>query len=403
MTDPNDTADTADPNDQPTQTPPEPPSAKIKHDLNENPEADFTRINLQDLASYEAPERAFLTLYLSSPESTTRLDDQADRVRRVLAGNDDELEHFEESLKMVRAWLDEHPFESEGQVVFACWALDLVRGFPLAVSPPDRLWLGASPFIRPLAELQDEYETFAVVAADNTATRVFLVSSTLVADEERVRGDVKNRVKKGGWSQKRYARRRKEQLHHYADEVVDVLQRMADGSEFDRIVLLGQKEAMEEIAGALPQQLADRLLEPRRADVQQEERDKLMGEAMEVFTAGERTEEEHLWTHIREEAVGHGLAALGATEVLEAALTGRVEAMVVVRDAELRGTRCRECEHVVHGTPETCQACGSSSVFEIDLVDELTRQVALHAGETDFTDPMPGLEDAGGVAALLRY
>jgi|GEM_PF-426400 len=381
---------------------PESPTAEVKHDVADNPDADFARINLQDLAGYEAPERAFLTLYLSGPEAVERLDDQADRVRRVLAGDDDEMEHFENSLEMVRTWLDENPFDSEGQVVFACWALDLVRGFPLAVSPPDRLWLGASPFIRPLAELQDEYETFAVVAADNSATRIFLVSSTLVADEARVRGDVKNRVKKGGWSQKRYARRRKEQLHHYADEVVDVLRKMAEESEFQRIVLLGQKEAMEEIAGALPQQLADRLLEPRRADVQ-EERDELMGAAMEVFTAGERSDEEHLWTRIREEAVGHGLAALGATEVLEAARAGRVEAMAVVRDAELRGTRCRECENVVHGTPKTCQACGSASVFEIDLVDELTRQVALHAGETDFTDPIPGLKDAGGVAALLRY
>ena len=388
--------------EQATTAPPESPTAKIEHTLQETPEADFARINLQDLASYEAPERAFLTLYLSGPEAVDRLDDQADRARRVLSGNDDEMEHFEESLEMVRGWLEDNPFESEGQVVFACWALDLVRGFPLAVSPEDRLWLGASPFIRPLAELQDEYETFAVVAADNSATRVFLVSSTLVADEERVRGDVKNRVKKGGWSQKRYARRRKEQLHHYADEVVDVLRKMDEEAEFHRIVLLGQKEAMEEIADALPQHLSDRLLEPRRADVQ-EERDELMDEAMEVFTAGERSEEEHLWTHIRDEAVGHGLAALGATEVLEAARAGRVEAMAVLRDAELRGTRCRDCEHVVHGTPETCQVCGSSSVFEIDLVDELTRQVALHAGETDFTEPMPGLEDAGGVAALLRY
>ena len=302
----------------------------------------------------------------------------------------------------MRAWLDDNPFQDAGMVIFACWALDFVRGFHLAVAPKDRLWLGSSPFIKPLAELQDEYETFAVVAADNRATRIFLVSSAMVADEERVRGDVKNRVKKGGWSQKRYARRRQNELQHYATEVAEVLGRLAEDAAFDRIVLLGHKEAMEEIRNALPQRLAERLLEPRRVDLNGGE-EALLVEAFDVYFGGERDDERRLWERIQEEALGHGLAALGATAVLKAALAGRVEEMAVERDAELDGTRCRECETVVHGTPKTCQSCGSSSVFHVDLVDELTRQVALHGGSTDFTDPIPGLAEAGAVAALLRY
>jgi hypothetical protein len=378
------------------------PAADARRAAEHRPDADFGRIPLQQLAEMEAPERAFLTVYLSSPAGLDALKPRIEEVRRVLAGEDDELEHFERSLERVRGWLEEHPVADEGAVVFACWALDFVRGFPLAVAPRDRLWLASSPFIKPLAELQDEYETFAVVAADNRATRVFLVSSAMVSGEERVRGDVKNRVKKGGWSQKRYARRREKELQHYAAEVAEVLGAMAEESSFDRIVLLGQKEAIEEIRDALPQRLADRLLEPRRIDLDGGT-DGLLTAAFEVFAEGERGDERQLWERIREESLGHGLAALGATAVLKAALVGRVEAMAVVRDADIDGTRCRECENVVHGKPETCQVCGSSSVFHVDLVDELTRQVALHGGETDFTEPMPGLVEAGGVAALLRY
>ena len=378
------------------------PAADAARAAEFRPEADFRLIPLQQLAEMEAPERAFLTVYLSSPDAFDSMKGRIEEVRGVLAGVPEELEHFERSLELVRGWLEENPPADAGAVVFACWALDFVRGFPLAVAPRDRLWLGSSPFIKPLAELQDEYETFAVVAADNRATRVFLVSSAMVAGEERVRGDVKNRVKKGGWSQKRYARRRENELHHYAVEVAEVLGKLADEASFDRIVLLGQKEAMEEIRDALPQRLGDLLLEPRRAALDAGAED-LMTAAFEAFAEGEREDERQLWERIREESVGHGLAALGATQVLKAALVGRVEEMAVLRDADLDGTRCRDCENVVHGTPKTCQVCGSASVFRVDLVDELTRQVTLHGGRVDFTDPLPGLAEAGGVAALLRY
>ena len=180
----------------------------------------------------EAAERAFLTVYLSGPDALAALGPRVEEVRRVLADDPDELEHFERSLEALRAWLDDNPFQDAGMVIFACWALDLVPGFHLAVAPKDRLWLGSSPFIKPLAELQDRSETFAVVAADNRATRIFLVSSAMVADEERVRGDVKNGVKKGGWSQKRYARRRQNELQHYATEVAEVLGRLAEDAAF---------------------------------------------------------------------------------------------------------------------------------------------------------------------------
>lgn len=378
------------------------PEADARRAKDHRPEADFGRIPLQQLAEMEAPERAFLTVYLSSPKAFEKLGPRIDEVRRVLSDAPEEREHFERSLEQVEEWLEEHPFDDEGRVVFACWALDFVRGFPLAVAPRDRLWLGSSPFIKPLAELQDEYETFAVVAADNRATELFLVTSAMVSDEERVRGDVKNRVKKGGWSQKRYSRRRQKQLEQYADEVVEVLGDLEEEASFDRIVLLGQKEAMEEIRNALPQRLADKLLEPRGADLH-DDREELLTTAFEAFAEGERQDERQLWERIREDALGDGLAALGATDVLQAALVGRVEEMAVVRDAEIPGTRCRDCENVFHGKPDTCPICGSSSVFHVDLVDELTRQVARHDGTTDFTEPMPGLVEAGSVAALLRY
>jgi peptide subunit release factor 1 (eRF1) len=267
---------------------------------------------------------------------------------------------------------------------------------------PSLLRVGSSPYLRPLAELQDEYGTLAVVAADNTSTQIHLVHVDDSRVEGRVRGDVKNAVKKGGWSQKRYARRREKQLERYADEVVEVLADLDRKHGFKRIVMVGSTECLQEIEKRMPQPLRERshrhdALDPHQGD------GAVIEAGWEQWFAVERAEEQQLWEEIRNEALGHGLAALGATEVLGALNASRVAHLLVDREASIKGTRCRACEHVVHGTPETCQACGAAGVFAIDLVDELVRLAELTSAEVEFADPIPALSEEDGVAALLRY
>jgi len=57
----------------------------------------------------------------------------------------------------------------------------------------------------------------------------------------------------------------------------------------------------------------------------------------------------------------------------------------------------------VKSSPETCQQCGSSDVFRLDLINELVRQAEVTSADVDFADPTPGLTEEDGVAALLRF
>ena len=50
-----------------------------------------------------------------------------------------------------------------------------------------------------------------------------------------------------------------------------------------------------------------------------------------------------------------------------------------------------------------CAACGSASLFEVDVVNEIVEMAEKTGAEVDFTDPMPTLDEAGHVAALLRW
>jgi len=362
----------------------------------------FNDIDLRELAGISGPERAFLSLYLATPESFAGLKPRIEALRSLLSGEPAELEHFEENLKLAEKWLSEHTWTTEGAAIFVCWALDLVRAHPLTVPGRDLIWVDSSPYIRPLAELQDEYENFVVVAADNTASRIFFVTSARPDENAKVRGDVKNNVKKGGWSQKRYERRRSNELLHYAKEIVDILTEMDQKEKFDRLFLIGSQETMIELENALTPPLAAKLAGKQNVDFSAGD-DPIFETAFELATAAERQSEEQLWDRIKDEYLRGGLAVTGVEDVLKAAAVGRVEKMVVIRDARIAGTRCRDCENLLAGTPEKCTICGSDNVFKVDLVNELVELLALSSAEADFVDPIPALSEAGEVAALLRY
>ncbi|MDX1583929.1 MAG: VLRF1 family aeRF1-type release factor [Thermoanaerobaculia bacterium] len=345
-------------------------------------------IDLRSLAEMSGPERAFLTLYLSSPDAIGSLDDRADRIRRLLAGEEAELEHFERSYEMIRETLDENEIRGP-MAIFASWALDYLLGIPLDIAPDDRLWIDSSPYIRPLAELQDEYEMFVVVTADNDAAEIHLVSEMTSETVERVKGDVKNRVRKGGWSQKRYQRRRENELLHYAKEVVEVLEEVVSEEEIERIVLLGQDEALDEIEDAMPESLRKLVAGRDSLDLDSTD-EEVVDRAMPLYFRQERDEEASTWDRIREEALSDGLAVLGPSAVLAATREGRAEEILVLRDLELYGMRCRECETLAHAKPQQCPQCQSPSVFVVDLVNEITELASKTSATVDFADPLEG-------------
>lgn len=363
-----------------------------------------TDIDLRTLAEMSAPERAFLSLYLAGPQSVAGLEKRFQSVRRVLKGGgaeQDEREHFDENVKAVEKYLNRNPLESGALCMFSCWVLDFLKVVPLTAPVADLVWIDSSPYIRPLAEFQDEYENVAVVIADNKKARVFLVSSAVAGSEEVVKGNVKNHVRKGGWSQQRYERRRDKELLLYAREIVGALSQLDKEEEFRRILLVGGKETLRAVHDNMPQDLQKKVAE-KALDLHKGE-GAVNEDIMDLFAEQERQSELDLWEKIRAEYLRGGLGVVGLEEVLSAAKVGRVETMIVNRSFKPQGRRCRKCENLDFGQVGTCSTCGSDSLFEVDVVNEIVEMLKLTGAETDFADPIQTLLDAGDIAALLRY
>ena len=361
-------------------------------------------IDLRELSEYEGPERAFLSVYIGGRAGAQSVEHRLDAVQALLEDADEPeaLEHFAQNAQLVRGWLEEHPADEGTTCVFACWALDLLRGYRLALELPTDVRVGIAPYVRPLAELQDEFETFAVVAADNTTTRVFLVTGKQNELAGQIRGDVKNHVRKGGWSQKRYQRRRDNELLHYSREVAEFLDELARDAAYGGIVLLGSQETTLAIEGELTPALAELVIAREALELDDDEQ-AMIAAAFEHRWDAERADERDLWKRIRDEYASGGLAAVGAADVLRAVTSGRAAEILVDRETDIPAMRCAACEQSTPGTPTSCPVCNGDTLHEVDVLNELTRQAQLTSAEIDFSDPIPGLTKVGGVAALLRY
>jgi len=352
------------------------------------------------LSKLSAPGRVFLSAYVHGKDGRRALERRLKETRRLLDGR--ELEHFEENVRLLEASLAEEGVSPEGACFFVCWAADLMERREPGIPGVNLFVADSSPYLRPLAEQLDEYEDFAVVAADNSRAKISLVSAGRVKSEAKVRGGVKNHVKVGGWSQQRYERRRDKQLLHYAKEISSRLQALEKETRFRRIVMVGSKETLEELCRHLPKALAKKVVGRKALQLGKSGAwaDK---EVFELFFREERRSEKDLWSRIKDEHLKGGLAAVGPEAVREAAGQGRVQTMLALRRLDLKGARCSECEDLSLGRTESCPACGSGWLHEVDFVEELVELVAAHDGETDFCDPVGGLKEAGGVAALLRW
>jgi peptide chain release factor subunit 1 len=364
----------------------------------------FTDADLRKLAEMAAQERVFLSVFLAGPHSVSELEAGFRRVRHALKGEDavkDERDHFDENVEAVWEYLEKEPIKSGSLCMFSCRINDFFLAVPLNAPVNDLVWIDSSPYIRPLAEFLEEYENVAVVIADNKRARIFLVTSAVAGEEELVKGNVKNHVKKGGWSQQRYERRRDKQLLSYAREIVDALSRLEKEEEFKRILLVGGREILRAVYENLPQAM-QKMVSEKAVDLRRE-KGELNKDIMDLFNEQERRSERDRWEQIRTEYLRGGLGVVGLEQVLWAARASRVESMVVSRTFKPEGRRCRGCDNLEVAAVEECPACGSSSLYAVDVVNEIIEMLKLSGAEVDFVDPIQTLAEVGDVAALLRY
>jgi peptide subunit release factor 1 (eRF1) len=283
---------------------------------------------LARLAELDEPESLVLTAVLRLDGRVERtLESHYRRLRLALKGRRRLAESLEESIEQAAKLLSRLGNSGTG-IVYVCPALDLAEAIKVDIKMRERVVFSSLPHLLPLAEVADDWETFSIVFIDHSRVRLVTVTAGLPETRHTGRVDIKNRVKKGGWSQKRYARNREGEVRHWVKKVVEDLERIIGGNRSERIVILGDKELAPRLAKSLPPHFAERLVGVQAVH-QPGELGELLKLALPHYLAAEEREEKSHLTSLEERVMTGGPGTLGEDEVRRMLEQGRVDTLIL--------------------------------------------------------------------------
>lgn len=314
------------------------------------------------------------------------------------------LSNFISSMEKIKNYLNRcgKAKRTKSVVIFVSELNNFFAAFQLSLPITNSLIVDTSPYIRPLARLRDEYESYGLILLDNNQAKLYTVSSGVIKDSKKCSAEIMNRHKKGGMSQMRFQRLRKGAIDSFFKEVVEEFQKLyRKEEEITKIIIAGPGAAKVRLKNFLPKQMRVQVLDVVDADIDIEE-SKLIRATMKKVMADERRRSIETVTKLRTEVLKDECAVHGIRDTLKAVRNGQAELLIVTKNLKIRGWICENCQCVRVGIKNVCPYCNEKT-SEVDVIEEIIEFAERTNTPIEFVRSNEILNELGGVGALLRY
>jgi peptide subunit release factor 1 (eRF1) len=295
---------------------------------------------------------------------------------------------------------------THGVALFACEGIGLFDAIPLPTVYRSRLGIDATPLVRELASVEDEFGRLLTVVLDRTSARFFMVTayqteelSGLRADStrgKRFRGDQSG----PGWGEHTYHNRiRQEKQRHYeaiARELFTIDRRQPARG----IVLAATGTEAGAVEPFLHNYLVERMIGTAKLNPKEASAPLVHAAALAVRERWERASERTLVAEMLE-SEGNGWAVNGVDQTLRALALGQVRALLVNADAAEPGFRCGDSGRLAR-TERECRGEGDA-VPVLDVVDDAIEEALRQRVVVNVIYEEAARASVRGLAALLRF
>jgi peptide chain release factor subunit 1 len=369
------------------------------------------RDQLRRLAELRLDRPVVLSLYLNLDPSqfatpparktaVRSLIDEADRRLR----DRNALSHEDEaglraSLERAAAFL-ENDLPSDGAhavAVFSSEQADLFEALKLPRSVPNRVAIGHSPLVGPLARIARR-ERWCVTLVNRRDARILRGGPDGLRQVEHIRDDVSGQHDQGGWSQSRFQRGVEKEKDDHLKSTCDSLLRHFKRQPFERLIVGGPREVVTDFEQKLHHYLSERLAGRIEVDVEHSNADQVLEAARPLIDKLEREREQEALERLGERGV------CGIEDVLPPLNERRVELLILDEQfGGVTGVQCLDCGWLgLEG--DRCPADGSETVPLDDLTEAMIELSVQQAADLlAVHHERAALERYGGVAALLRF
>src|SRR5215207_353689 len=369
------------------------------------------RDQLRALAELRLDRPVVISLYLNldpsqfatppaRKSSIRSLIDEADRRVRERNGlSQDDRAALHASLERAKALL-ENDLPTDGAhalAVFASEQNDLFETLKLPCSVPNRVAIGHSPLVGPLARIARR-ERWCVTLVNRRDARILRGGSDGLREVERIHDDVSGQHDQGGWSQARYQRGVEKEKDDHLKTTGDALLSHFKRQPFQRLIVGGPREVVTDFEGKLHHYLSERLAGRVEVDVERSNPDQVLDAARPLIEKLEREREQDALERLGERG------ACGIEDVLPPLNERRVELLTLDEQfGGVTGVQCLECGWLgLEG--DRCPADGSETVELDDLTEAMIELAVQQSADLLLVHhEREALERYGGVAALLRF
>jgi peptide subunit release factor 1 (eRF1) len=295
---------------------------------------------------------------------------------------------------------------TQGLALFACEGIGLFETVPLPVVYRSRLAVDASPLVRELASLEDEFGRLVTVVLDRTSARIFEVTAFHTRELIGLRAD-STRGKRfhgdqdgPGWGEHAYNNRIREEKQRHYEAIARELFAIDRRHPAHGIVLAGPGPEAGAVEPFLHSYLVERLIGTARLNPKDATPAAVHETTLAVREGYERASERAL-VHEMLEGIGTGWGLNGLRPTLRALSRGQVRSLLVNADASEPGFRCGDSGRLALSERE-CRGEGEP-VAVLDVVDDAIEE-ALRQGVDVNVVYEPAARDAiDSLGALLRF
>jgi peptide subunit release factor 1 (eRF1) len=369
----------------------------------------LTQDVIKSLAAFKAQKTPVVSLYLDvDGRRFVRPKDyevHLDHLLKEAAGHTNghkpaaaDLERIEGHVK---AGIDRS--HTRGLAIFSCTAQDLWQVFELPVPVRNQLVVNASPHVRQLETVVDEYQRFGVLLADKQRARMFVFELGELVDKSELFDQLpRHEDDKGDWDRDHVRDHSMAAALRHLKRSGEVAFHIFQEQGFDHLIIGAPEEIAHELERVLHPYLRDRIAARLAVPVGASDaviKQAALGVEEQVERAKKAARVERLRTASNAKG-GNGV--VGLEGVLKAVCERRVETLLVSEGYEAAGWRCGDCAHMAVKGP-TCPVCGSAMERVDDVVEAAVEEALAQNCRVSVCVGNADLDVMGRIGALLRF
>lgn len=377
----------------------------------------LSRADLEGLIEREVkPGSPVLSVFLDTDQSReiniergfeVVLQDMLREIRQKL--DKEARQEFDADAERVRQFVEQYRDVKRGLVIFCDASETLLWHRELNVRVRNGARWDETPSVRPLIEMLDEYERYAVVLTDRKQARFFTIFLGEIEEHSQAEAPLDvTRINAIGTdhieSQMTIQHKADQHAHLHLKNVAELTARRANVREFDRLILAGPEEATSELLGLLPKALRSKVVRQIALPINGSDT-LVLEETLKVETEIERERETELVKQLIDAGQAHQKAVLKLTPTVHAIQEQRVWQLIYAEGFAPPGSQCGTCKALFAGEKETCDYCGQAVKSVSDFIDRAAERVLDMQGRVEEVRAPAAerLQEHGSIGAFLRW